>query len=159
MNYGTLPPKLRHIIKKDLCKNYHEKTAEEIIEAAMMKRTVHFKGFFPDERNTDNAWTELMIIEIRDENGEHFANLEFSNPNGTLVWQKFSEGMVEKSISTLVERSKMTLEEKMKRGIRGAIWTVKNQGISGFAGILSELLSHSVTITGIAVTLQAIGAG
>uniref|UniRef100_A0A5S6R237 ADP-ribose pyrophosphatase, mitochondrial n=1 Tax=Trichuris muris TaxID=70415 RepID=A0A5S6R237_TRIMR len=151
---GIIPPNLLRLLKEDLGRSYHAEIVDEIIKESMKKCAVHFRGYFPDERNTDNAWTELTMIEIQDEKVMHLGNLKFDDPSGPLIWRTFPEGVLKTTIKSLLERSKLTIQEKAKCGLKTAVWSMKSQGISWLAEIISDVLSHSVTITGIAMTVQ-----
>ncbi|OUC42576.1 peptidase M16 inactive domain protein [Trichinella nativa] len=119
-----------------------------------------YQGYYTDQRNTDNAWSEFTILEIDDPSKEYFnvveakrVTLPETGEEVTFQWEELPEEQVERKVKELIKKSDRTSAEKMLHRMRRAKIYFQKQGIHGLLPVLNDFVSNSIGLTGVAVTI------
>ncbi|KRX91703.1 Mitochondrial-processing peptidase subunit alpha [Trichinella pseudospiralis] len=86
-----------------------------------------YQGYYTDQKNTDNAWSELTILEIDDPSKEYFnvveakrVTLPETGEEVIFQWEELPEEQVERKIKEIIKKSDRTTGEKMLHRMRRA---------------------------------------
>ncbi|KRX53117.1 ADP-ribose pyrophosphatase, mitochondrial [Trichinella sp. T9] len=77
-----------------------------LVKTAMKNALIVKQGFTPDSRNTDNAWTETIAVQISDPMKQHIGKLKFESQakHNTVEWRTVDEKS-QSELRNYVERS------------------------------------------------------
>ncbi|KRZ93721.1 Mitochondrial-processing peptidase subunit alpha [Trichinella sp. T8] len=113
-----------------------------------------YQGYYTDQRNTDNAWSEFTILEIEDPSKEYFnvveakrVTLPETGEEVTFQWEELPEEQVERKVKELIKKSDRTTAEKMLHRMRRAKIYFQKQGIHGLLPVLNDFVSNSIGLT------------
>ncbi|KRX61031.1 Mitochondrial-processing peptidase subunit alpha, partial [Trichinella sp. T9] len=113
-----------------------------------------YQGYYTDQRNTDNAWSEFTILEIEDPSKEYFnvveakrVTLPETGEEVTFQWEELPEEQVERKVKELIKKSDRTTSEKMLHRMRRAKIYFQKQGIHGLLPVLNDFVSNSIGLT------------
>ncbi|KRX20317.1 Mitochondrial-processing peptidase subunit alpha [Trichinella nelsoni] len=113
-----------------------------------------YQGYYTDQRNTDNAWSEFTVLEIEDPSKEYFNVVEAkrvilpeTGEEVTFQWEELPEEQVERKVKELIKKSDRTAAEKMLHRMRRAKIYFQKQGIHGLLPVLNDFVSNSIGLT------------
>eukprot|EP00912_Choanoflagellata_sp_UC4_P002423 UC4_evm1s1532 len=69
------------------------------LEDVFLSAKLIYKGYWDDERNTDNAWVEMVVVQFNDDNDGVFASLE-PVENAKLSWRTLTPAYFDSLIPT-----------------------------------------------------------
>ncbi|KRZ03263.1 ADP-ribose pyrophosphatase, mitochondrial [Trichinella zimbabwensis] len=94
------------IIASKPTNRYSRKKIHSLVETAMKNALIVKQGYTPDSRNTDNAWTETIAVQISDPMRQHLGKLKFESQakQSTVEWRTVDEKS-QNEIRNYVERS------------------------------------------------------
>ncbi|CDW52077.1 nudix hydrolase 6 [Trichuris trichiura] len=146
-----LPRMLEAVIKDDLQKKYPVSTVNEIIEKAKKKKRLVYRGYYHDERNTDNAWIETWLYEIKDPDSKALGLMSLEDSNTlNLTWKKVDAESFAKKIDTLVNQARLTKGEKFVQNLKELV----NRSKPTDPSILLDLIGNIINIVGISATFS-----
>ncbi|KRX13648.1 ADP-ribose pyrophosphatase, mitochondrial, partial [Trichinella nelsoni] len=99
--------KLEEIIIASKPTNAFSRTEiHSLVKTAMENALIVKQGFTPDSRNTDNAWTETIAVQISDPMRQHLGKLKFQSQakHNTVEWKTVDEKS-QSELRNYVERS------------------------------------------------------
>ncbi|KHJ42063.1 hypothetical protein D918_07786 [Trichuris suis] len=146
-----LPAKLEAVIRNDLEKKYPESTVDEIIEKAKKKRRLVYSGYYHDERNTDNAWVETWVYEIKDPDCKSLGLMSLEGDNAlNLTWKKVDIGSFKQKIDALINQARLTKGEKLVHHLKELF----NRSKPTDPSILLDMIGNIINIVGISATFS-----
>uniref|UniRef100_A0A5S6QXD8 Nudix hydrolase domain-containing protein n=1 Tax=Trichuris muris TaxID=70415 RepID=A0A5S6QXD8_TRIMR len=146
-----LPVKLENVIREDLRKHYPESTVDEIIEKAKKKRRLVYHGYYHDERNTDNAWIESLIYEIRDPDSKGLGLMTLQGDNAmNLTWKTADLEGLETKIETIINQARLTKREKLAHQLSELLQNTRPTD----ASILLDMVGNVVNLVGIGASFN-----
>ncbi|KRX80799.1 ADP-ribose pyrophosphatase, mitochondrial [Trichinella sp. T6] len=156
----VFPPTLYQIVIGDMKEIFPEAAILEALEKFYKESSIIYQGYYTDQRNTDNAWSEFTILEIDDPSKEYFnvveakrVTLPETGEEVTFQWEELPEEQVERKVKELIKKSDRTSAEKMLHRMRRAKIYFQKQGIHGLLPVLNDFVSNSIGLTGVAVTI------
>ncbi|KRY86134.1 Mitochondrial-processing peptidase subunit alpha [Trichinella pseudospiralis] len=156
----VFPPTLYQIVIGDMKEIFPEAAILEALEKFYKESSIIYQGYYTDQKNTDNAWSELTILEIDDPSKEYFnvveakrVTLPETGEEVIFQWEELPEEQVERKIKEIIKKSDRTTGEKMLHRIRRAKMYFQKQGIHGLLPMLNDFVSNSIGLTGVAVTI------
>ncbi|KRX42919.1 ADP-ribose pyrophosphatase, mitochondrial [Trichinella murrelli] len=156
----VFPPTLYQIVIGDMKEIFPEAAILEALEKFYKESSIIYQGYYTDQRNTDNAWSEFTILEIEDPSKEYFnvveakrVTLPETGEEVTFQWEELPEEQVERKVKELIKKSDRTTAEKMLHRMRRAKIYFQKQGIHGLLPVLNDFVSNSIGLTGVAVTI------
>ncbi|KRZ93718.1 ADP-ribose pyrophosphatase, mitochondrial [Trichinella sp. T8] len=160
----VFPPTLYQIVIGDMKEIFPEAAILEALEKFYKESSIIYQGYYTDQRNTDNAWSEFTILEIEDPSKEYFnvveakrVTLPETGEEVTFQWEELPEEQVERKVKELIKKSDRTTAEKMLHRMRRAKIYFQKQGIHGLLPVLNDFVSNSIGLTGVAVTIASFG--
>ncbi|KRY36078.1 Mitochondrial-processing peptidase subunit alpha [Trichinella spiralis] len=158
----VFPPTLYQIVIGDMKEIFPEAAILEALEKFYKESSIIYQGYYTDQRNTDNAWSEFTILEIEDPSKEYFnvveakrVTLPETGEEVTFQWEELPEEQVERKVKELIKKSDRTAAEKMLHRMRRAKIYFQKQGIHGLLPVLNDFVSNSIGLTGVAVTIAS----
>ncbi|KRX61032.1 Mitochondrial-processing peptidase subunit alpha, partial [Trichinella sp. T9] len=159
----VFPPTLYQIVIGDMKEIFPEAAILEALEKFYKESSIIYQGYYTDQRNTDNAWSEFTILEIEDPSKEYFnvveakrVTLPETGEEVTFQWEELPEEQVERKVKELIKKSDRTTSEKMLHRMRRAKIYFQKQGIHGLLPVLNDFVSNSIGLTGVAVTIAKV---
>ncbi|KRX64888.1 ADP-ribose pyrophosphatase, mitochondrial, partial [Trichinella sp. T6] len=120
-----------------------------LVKTAMKNALIVKQGFTPDSRNTDNAWTETIAVQISDPMKQHIGKLKFESQakHNTVEWRTVDEKS-QSELRNYVERSigearfnEIVNKSDMKSSLKSIITALTGytlRGLRFIGGVRSE---------------------
>ncbi|KRY52752.1 ADP-ribose pyrophosphatase, mitochondrial, partial [Trichinella britovi] len=120
-----------------------------LVKTAMKNALIVKQGFTPDSRNTDNAWTETIAVQISDPMKQHIGKLKFESQakHNTVEWRTVDEKS-QSELRNYVERSigearfnEVVNKSDMKSSLKNIITALTGytlRGLRFIGGVSSE---------------------
>ncbi|KRZ24732.1 Mitochondrial-processing peptidase subunit alpha [Trichinella pseudospiralis] len=111
----VFPPTLYQIVIGDMKEIFPEAAILEALEKFYKESSIIYQGYYTDQKNTDNAWSELTILEIDDPSKEYFnvveakrVTLPETGEEVIFQWEELPEEQVERKIKEIIKKSDRT---------------------------------------------------
>ncbi|KRX37691.1 ADP-ribose pyrophosphatase, mitochondrial, partial [Trichinella murrelli] len=126
-----------------------------LVKTAMKNALIVKQGFTPDSRNTDNAWTETIAVQISDPMKQHIGKLKFESQakHNTVEWRTVDEKS-QSELRNYVERSigearfnEVVNKSDMKSSLKSIITALTGytlRGLRFIGGVRSECGEEAV---------------
>ncbi|KRZ70636.1 putative nudix hydrolase 6 [Trichinella papuae] len=153
-----ITPKAETVIKEIMLKSYGNKTIEEIFNKVTKKATLLFRGTLEDERNTDNAWIEAILIQLTDSNVRKLglADVEESNNPLGLHWTPLEITELKAQLQRLVAQAHLSITDSAMQQAREFSWDIRDQGTAGKFKTFVNILANGVTMVNIVLTTASL---
>ncbi|OUC41029.1 hypothetical protein D917_03676, partial [Trichinella nativa] len=125
-----------------------------LVKTAMKNALIVKQGFTPDSRNTDNAWTETIAVQISDPMKQHIGKLKFESQakHNTVEWRTVDEKS-QSELRNYVERSigearfnEVVNKSDMKSSLKSIITALTGYTLRGLRFIGGVIYSVCVGI-------------
>ncbi|KRY85644.1 ADP-ribose pyrophosphatase, mitochondrial [Trichinella pseudospiralis] len=118
--FAFIPPKLYDLLLKELTKSYDPRHAKHLLEKTFKNKVELYRGFVADNRNTDNAWIEALIIEYNDPKYKGIGKMKLNPETNSmhLKWQILDLKFFVDSINKVLSKSDMSRASKIARAVR-----------------------------------------
>ncbi|KRY30582.1 putative nudix hydrolase 6 [Trichinella spiralis] len=153
-----ITPKARTVIKEIMLKSYANATIEEIFNKVTKKTTLLFRGTLDDERNTDNAWIEVIWIQLADSNVRKLGLVEVEESNNPLGlhWTPLDISELKARLQRLVAQANLSITDSAKQQAREFAWDMRDQGTAGKFKTFVNILANGVTMVNIVLTTASL---
>ncbi|KRY72592.1 ADP-ribose pyrophosphatase, mitochondrial [Trichinella pseudospiralis] len=153
-----ITPKTEKAIKEIMLKSYANKTIEEIFSKVTKKPTLLFRGTLDDERNTDNAWIEAILIQLTDSNVRKLGLAEVDESNNPLGlhWTPLDISELKAQLQRLVAQAHLSIADSAMQQAREFAWDMRDQGTAGKFKTFVNILANGVTVVNIVLTTASL---
>uniref|UniRef100_A0A5S6Q100 ADP-ribose pyrophosphatase, mitochondrial n=1 Tax=Trichuris muris TaxID=70415 RepID=A0A5S6Q100_TRIMR len=148
---SDIPAPILEMLKANLGAIYSPKYVERMIKDIEKNNVEFYRGYLTDQRNTDNAWIEMRLIEINDPTYKHIGLIDFTPANNpfNLTWTIFDRTFFHEQISKRMAQSDTKFSSKFARRLRAQLLEIK-VGTAGYRFMLFRM--------GLVITSTVIGA-
>ncbi|KFD49403.1 hypothetical protein M513_09670 [Trichuris suis] len=152
---NPIPEPILNMLRTKLSEKYNKGYVDEMMKAVEKSCVEFYSGYFTDQRNTDNAWIEMRLIEINDPKYQHIGLIDFeptTNPFN-LTWTIFDREFFHKQLRKQMAKSDTAMTSQLARRFKNLLLEVK----IGTPGYRFMLFRTMLAVTSIAIGAATLG--
>ncbi|CDW58346.1 nudix hydrolase 6 [Trichuris trichiura] len=152
---NPIPIPILQMLRTKLREKYKRAYVEEMMKVVENSCVEFYRGYFTDQRNTDNAWIEMRLLEINDPKYEHIGLIDFqptTNPFN-LTWTIFDREFFHKQIRKQMAKSDTKMTSQLARRFKNLLLEIK----VGTPGYRFMLFRTALAVTSIAIGAATLG--